>query len=257
MKRPSFQFYPADWLSDMRVRMLPWASRGLYIELLCYCWREDYIPADGSAIAQLCGCHDSAIVEPCLKLFQTHPDDPSKLVHKRLLEEKLKQDQYREERSLSGKRGAKSRWGSEIKESREGVQRGILADSSANGSASSSANGSAINQPMAKNGSSTSSSTSKKKGDESPGQEEIEIPSNLQTTQFRKAWSEFLDYRKAGKFKPLQPASIKAQLKQLSEMGHDIAVEAIATSIRNGWQGIFQPKGQKTTEARKTVIRSL
>ena len=253
MKRPSFQFYPADWLSDMRVRMLPWASRGLYIELLCYCWREDYIPADGSAIAQLCGCHDSAIVEPCLQLFQKHPDDPSKLVHKRLLEEKLKQDQYREERSLSGKRGAKSRWGSEIKESRESVERGILADSSANGSA----NGSAINQPMAKNGSSTSSTTSKKKGDESPGQEEIEIPSNLQTTQFRQAWSEFLDYRKAGKFKPLQPASIAAQLKQLSEMGHDIAVEAIATSIRNGWQGIFPPKGQITTEARKAVIRSL
>jgi hypothetical protein len=257
MKRPSFQFYPADWLSDMRVRMLPWASRGLYIELLCYCWREDYIPADGSAIAQLCGCHDSAIVEPCLQLFQKHPDDPSKLVHKRLLEEKLKQDQYREERSLSGKRGAKSRWGNEIKESRESVERGILADSSANGSASSSANGSAINQPMAKNGSSTATSTSKKKGDESPGQEEIQIPSNLQTTQFRQAWNEYLDYRKAGKFKPLQPASIKAQLKQLSEMGHDIAVEAINTSIRNGWQGIFPPKGQKTTEARKAVIRSL
>jgi len=245
MKRPSFQFYPADWLSDMRVRMLPWASRGILIELLCYCWREEWIPADSSAIAQLCGCHDLAIVEPCLQLFQPHPDDPSKLVHKRLQAERLKQDQHREERSVSGRRGANSRWGREIKENRAGVAHGILADSSA------------INQPMAKNGSSTSSSTSKKKGDESPRQEEIQIPANLQTSRFQQAWSEFLDYRKAGKFKPLQPASIKAQLKNLAEMGHDAAIEAINQSIANGWQGIFPPKVQKPMEARKPVVRSI
>ena len=254
MKRPSFQFYPADWLSDMRVRMLPWASRGLFIELLCYCWREEWIPADSSAIAQLCGCHDLAIVEPCLQLFQPHPDDSSKLIHKRLQEEKIKQDQHREERALSGRRGAKSRWGREIKKSRAGVGHGILADSSAN----SSANGSAINQPMAKNGSSTSSSTSKKKGDESPSQEEIEFPANLQTSQFRQVWSEYLDYRKASRLKPLQPASIKAQLLKLSEIGHDTAIEAITNSIANGWQGIHPPKkNHPQTEARKPVVRSI
>ena len=110
---------------------------------------------------------------------------------------------------------------------------------------------------MAKNGSSTSSSTSKKKGDESPSQEEIEFPANLQTSQFRQAWSEFLNYRKAGKFKPLQPASIKAQLLKLSGMGHDTAIEAINDSIANGWQGIFPPKGQKPMEARKPVVRSI
>lgn len=257
MKRPSFQFYPADWLSDMRVRMLPWASRGLFIELLCYCWREDWIPADSSAIAQLCGCHDLAIVEPCLQLFQPHPDDPSKLVHKRLLEEKSKQDQYREERSLSGRRGAKSRWGREIKENRAGVAHGILADSSANGSAISSA----INQPMAKNGSSTStstsSSTSKKKGDESPDQDEIQIPANLQSDAFAKAWESYLAYRKSSRLKALAPASIRAQLRNLSEMGHDAAIAAINQSIANGWQGIFPPKGQKPMEPRKPVVRTI
>ena len=151
-KRPAFQFYPGDWLADMRIRMLPWASRGLYMELLCYCWREDWIPADSSAIAQLCGCHDLAIVEPCLQLFQPHPSDSSKLIHQRLVEEKLKQDQYREERSLSGKRGAKLRWESGMRENTGAVN----GHSSANGSAISSA----INQPMAKNSSSSSSSSS-------------------------------------------------------------------------------------------------
>ena len=160
-KRPAFQFYPGDWLADMRIRMLPWASRGLYMELLCYCWREDWIPADSSAIAQLCGCHDLAIVEPCLQLFQPHPSDSSKLIHQRLVEEKLKQDQYREERSLSGKRGAKLRWDSGMREN-TGAATG---DGSANGSA----NGSAINQPMAKNSSSSSSSTSNTSSNEEVG----------------------------------------------------------------------------------------
>jgi hypothetical protein len=160
-KRPAFQFYPGDWLADMRIRMLPWASRGLYMELLCYCWREDWIPADSSAIAQLCGCHDLAIVEPCLQLFQPHPSDSSKLIHQRLVEEKLKQDQYREERSLSGKRGAKLRWDSGMRENTGAA----IGDSSANGSAISSA----INQPMAKNSSSSSTSTSNTSSKEEVG----------------------------------------------------------------------------------------
>ena len=88
-------------------------------------------------------------------------------------------------------------------------------------------------------------------------EEEIEFPANLQTSRFQQAWNEFLDYRKAGKFKPLQPASIKAQLLKLSEMGHDTAIEAINDSIANGWQGIFPPKGQKPMEARKPVVRSI
>jgi hypothetical protein len=160
-KRPAFQFYPGDWLADMRIRMLPWASRGLYMELLCYCWREDWIPADSSAIAQLCGCHDLAIVEPCLQLFQPHPSDSSKLIHQRLVEEKMKQDQYREERSLSGKRGAKLRWESGMRENTGAVN----GHSSANGSAISSA----INQPMAKNSSSSSTSTSNTSSNEEVG----------------------------------------------------------------------------------------
>ena len=88
-------------------------------------------------------------------------------------------------------------------------------------------------------------------------EEEIEFPANLQTSRFRQAWNEYQDYRKAGKLKPLQPASIKAQLFKLSGMGHDTAIEAINDSIANGWQGIFPPKAQKTMEARKPVVRSI
>lgn len=127
VRAPAFQFYPSDFLSDMRIRMLSWASRGLYIDLLCYCWREGWIPSDSSAIAQLCHCHDTAIIEPCLALFSHHPDDAGKLIHLALDAEREKQKAFREERKASGIKGAAKRWKRES---------------------------SAIKQPMAKNSSS-------------------------------------------------------------------------------------------------------
>lgn len=71
---------------------------------------------------------------------------------------------------------------------------------------------------------------------------EVEFPVNLQTIAFRKAWDGYIAYRKTARMKPLQTASITAQLKKLSEWGHDIAIAAITETIANGWQGIFLPK---------------
>jgi hypothetical protein len=90
-------------------------------------------------------------------------------------------------------------------------------------------------------------------------EEEIEFPASLQTSRFRQAWSDYVDYRKASRLKPLQHASIKAQLLKLSEMGHDTAIEAINDSIANGWQGIFPPKknNSQPMDARKPVVRSV
>ena len=35
MKRPSFQFYPGDWLNDAALRMVSIGARGLWIDMLC------------------------------------------------------------------------------------------------------------------------------------------------------------------------------------------------------------------------------
>lgn len=35
MKRPSFQFYPKDWLSDVRLRSVSEGARGLWADLMC------------------------------------------------------------------------------------------------------------------------------------------------------------------------------------------------------------------------------
>lgn len=36
MKRPSFQFYPADWLRDTALRTCSTGARGLWIDMICY-----------------------------------------------------------------------------------------------------------------------------------------------------------------------------------------------------------------------------
>lgn len=36
MKRPSFQFYPSDWLRDTALRSCSIGARGLWIDLICY-----------------------------------------------------------------------------------------------------------------------------------------------------------------------------------------------------------------------------
>ena len=239
-KRPAFQFYPGDWLRDTGLRSCSAAARGLWMDILCFMHEGSpygYLKVNHKVIlppnlARMCGLTLEE-TEGCLAelaeagVFEI---DAEGVIFSRRM---IRDEELRNKRAACGHLG-----GNPTLKDNQKV-------------------GVCLSTEVKQKPTPSSSSSSSKKGDESPGQEEIEIPSNLQTTQFRKAWSEFLDYRKAGKFKPLQPASIAAQLKQLSEMGHDIAVEAIATSIRNGWQGIFPPKGQKTTEARKAVIRSL
>lgn len=88
-------------------------------------------------------------------------------------------------------------------------------------------------------------------------EEEIEFPANLQTDAFARAWESYLAYRKASRLKTLAPASVIAQLRNLSEMGQDEAIAAINQSIANGWQGIFTPKRQKPLVARNPVVRTI
>ena len=52
-KPPAFQFYPADWLADLQVRAMTYEERGVYIDLLAFCWREGSIPMTLPELARL------------------------------------------------------------------------------------------------------------------------------------------------------------------------------------------------------------
>jgi hypothetical protein len=52
-RAPSFQFYPKDFLTDERVRLMSYAERGIYITLLCHCWLEGSLPSDAKLLTKL------------------------------------------------------------------------------------------------------------------------------------------------------------------------------------------------------------
>ena len=113
-KRPAFQWYPKDYLTDENVLPMTLEEEGAYRRLIDYCWLHGSIPNDPKRMAPLCKC-DSAhmeelwpAIEPCFRLMN---GDAKRLVHPRLLKERKKQDEYRKKKSDAGKIGAEKRWG--------------------------------------------------------------------------------------------------------------------------------------------------
>jgi len=67
------------------------------------------------------------------------------------------------------------------------------------------------------------------------------LPGNLDTGEFILAWESWLQDRKK-RGKKVQPNAATLQLRDLSVHGPRIAIEAIETSIKNGWTGLFPGK---------------
>lgn len=135
---PAFQFYPRDFLTDERVRMMSHRERGIYITLLCLCWTEQSLPADLTALAKLVNVPakpfirlwENSVLKGCFAIVN------DRLRHKRLDAEREKQAQHHQIKSDSGKAGAEARW-----------------------QGHSGANGSAIDVPMAKHSSSSATAS--------------------------------------------------------------------------------------------------
>jgi len=96
-RSPSFQFYPADYLADANVQLMTCEEEGVYIRLLCYCWREGSLPNDDKELSALAKGVDMSRVTRVKTRFVTDPEDSQKLVHPRLIEERKKQAVYRKE----------------------------------------------------------------------------------------------------------------------------------------------------------------
>jgi len=88
--------------------------------------------------------------------------------------------------------------------------------------------------------------TEKKKGKQRAAEAAPPLPVLLDTDEFRGAWSDYTAYRKQAKLRRLMPMSVRDQWAEMEGWGHDEAVEAIRTTIRKGWQGIFKPKANGT-----------
>lgn len=109
-------------------------GEGCYIRLLCHQWQEGSIPADRSAIALLCKAKNGTAIDEALACFQQMSRHPGRLINKRLEKERKKLEDFRKAKQTAGLAGADRRWHSH-------------------------------NPPLAKNGSSFSSSNKNKSRD--------------------------------------------------------------------------------------------
>jgi len=77
---------------------------------------------------------------------------------------------------------------------------------------------------------------------ESKGNHPIPFPPELDTSNFREAWSEWEQHLRELR-KPITPSRRRKQLEKCAEWGEATAIANISHSILSGWQGIFPPKG--------------
>jgi len=111
MKSPAFQFYPADYASSQRVRLLTLEEEGAYINLLCSCWLHGSIPADPAMAARLVGKGCSATLATTVLTMFTPSSQAGRMVHDRLERERLKQSDWREKSASGGRKSAEMRKG--------------------------------------------------------------------------------------------------------------------------------------------------
>ena len=232
-KRPAFQFYPGDWLRDTGLRSCSAAARGLWMDILCFMHEGSpygYLKVNHKVIlspnlARMCGLTlqetDGCLAE--LAEAGVFEIDAEGVIFSRRM---IRDEELRNKRAACGHLGGNP----------------TLKD---NHKVSVCLSNEVKQKPTPSSSSSSSSSNTTSK--EVVG---VEFPANLQSADFGAAWESYLAYRKSSRLKSLAPASIQAQLKNLSDMGHDEAIEAINQSIANGWQGIFPPKNKKPAPAK-------
>jgi uncharacterized protein YdaU (DUF1376 family) len=106
IKRPAFQFYAGDYLSDYNVVCMNMAQRGIYITLLAHSWLEEGIPDNDEKIRRLCGTpteweDDWNVVKECFELVD------GKLVNPRMERERQKQIERSEKARINGALGGR------------------------------------------------------------------------------------------------------------------------------------------------------
>lgn len=105
-KAPAFQFYPKDWLTDIKVKALSFEEKGIYIELLSYSWLE---PLEYSAeeLANIIGAN---LVKTEKILDKFFVKNEKVFENKKLENYRKKIEKFTKERKKAGEKGAISRW---------------------------------------------------------------------------------------------------------------------------------------------------
>ncbi len=112
-KAPAFQFYPSDFLSDLKVQLMTTTQVGAYLLLLCHDWSSDGLPDDAEDLALLARMEVETFrtdwkrrLEKC---FEPHPSKAGHITNPRLQKERQKQAAFRTKQSAAGSKGGRPR----------------------------------------------------------------------------------------------------------------------------------------------------
>lgn len=225
MKRPAFQFYPADWRKDADLQSCSIGARGLWVEMLCVmheCTPYGHLCVNGKPmtegqLARLVG----EPVKPTLKWLAEleaaavfSRDDQGRIYSRRM----VKDERLRNIRAEAGAMGGNP----------------ALLASKDKQKVNQTDNHSDKQSPTPSSSSSSSSTKNKSNGADAPPSWVPEIE-----------WRAYVAMRQKIR-KPLTDHAVDlifAKLKRFESAGYDIA-EVLNYSVMNSYQGIFEPKAK-------------
>lgn len=239
MKTPAFQFYPADWLSDENVQLMTMEQEGIYIRLLAICWIQGSIPNNIEALSKLTKGSPKDDLTLVQRLFTNSKKDASRLVHKRLEEERTKQNKWKQKCADAGKYSGKSRRAKSLKNEL------TLKNSSTKRENSNELNGNSIFIPISIDDITIRNIIS-------------EVPNGLKTEAFSEAWKLWINHLKQKKVKTTELA-FSMQLKKCLLWGETEAIKIIHNAIEHNWQSLYEIKengNPSDTSTRKNALKS-
>ena len=228
IKRPSFQFYPADWLRDTALRSCSVQSRGLWIDMICYMHEGSpygYLKVGNKVIlaSNLAGMTGLTLqeAEGCLKELHdagVYDIDEDGVICSRRM---IRDENLRNIRALGGHKGGNPT----LKVKGKVNLPDNLDDESKD-----------KQKPTPSSSSSSSSSSSN-----------INRPDSVP----EQVWNDFLKIRKAKK-SPLTQTALNGIEREAEEAGWTLD-EAITECVTRGWQGF---KAEWVYKAQETYQRA-
>ena len=210
-------------------------EEGAYLRLLCYCWQHGSIPSNPEQIARLIGKGASTTLATTVAtMFQPHPENGSLLVHERLQQEIVKQNEWARKSADGGKKSAEMR--KNLKGGSTTLAR-VVEECLPNG----------INQNatlLLQSSSTTSSTITEKKSN----------TAIQPCTVDDQVWHDFLAVRKA-KRAPLTETAL-SMIEKESEIAGLTLNDALTECVTRGWQSFKADWVKPKQQAEMTYSRA-
>lgn len=244
-KRPSFQFYPGDWMKDPDLRRCSHNARGVWIDMLCLMFEcsdrgvlasQDVPWTDREVAGAIGGDPADAIAgigELVAKGVVRRRADGALYSSRLVADERLRQ--ARSKAGAKGGRPKNKRLRPFFKQTESKPKANRKQNLTPSSSSSSSPSGRDPPTPLGVGSSPEAWGEFVRRVAAAPLRDSAE---------FIEIWCEWCGHR-AEIRKRLTERAAKMQLRRLEAMGHDRAIAAIRHSIAQGWTGIYEPNADR------------